>query len=250
MPLKKLTLRPGVNRENTRYTAEDGWYDCDKIRFRQGTPEKIGGWVRISTATFLGTCRSLWNWITIGGLNLLGVGTNTKFYIERGGLYYDVTPIRATATLNNPFTATNGSAIITVADVAHGCNTGDYVTFSGSAGLGGNITAAVLNAEYMVTVTGADSYTITATATANATDAAGSPGGGASVSAAYQIPVSAENQAPITGAGGACVTGGCADTGAAPSRHPAPSPSGVMRDCSAASMVLYQQSSICSRLPR
>lgn len=199
MPLKKLTLRPGVNRENTRYTAEDGWYECDKIRFRQGTPEKIGGWSRISTATFLGVCRSLWNWITNGGLNLLGVGTNIKFYVERGGVYYDITPLRATVTLNGCFTATDGSNVITVTDTAHGCATGDYVTFSGATSLGGNITAAVLNAEYAVTVTGVDSYTITVGATANATDAAGSPGGGAAVSAAYQIPISSENQAPITG---------------------------------------------------
>ena len=108
MPLKKLIFKPGVNRENTRYTTEGGFYDCDKIRFRQGTPEKIGGWERISNATFLGVCRSIGNWVTLGLVNLLGIGTNLKFYIERGGLYYDITPLRGTATLTNPFTATNG----------------------------------------------------------------------------------------------------------------------------------------------
>ena len=94
MPLKKIQLRPGVNRENTRYTNENGWYDSDKIRFRQGTPEKIGGWVRISASTFVGICRSLWAWVTLGAANLLGVGTNLKFYIENGGAYYDITPTR------------------------------------------------------------------------------------------------------------------------------------------------------------
>ena len=190
--LKKLTLRSGVNRENTRYTTEGGYYDCDKIRFRQGTPEKIGGWARISTNAFLGVCRSLWNWITLAGLNLSGVGTNLKFYLELGGAYYDITPIRTTVTLNNPFTATNGSSVITVSHTAHGCNNGDFVTFSGAVGLGGLITASVLNREFQITKINANSYTITVSATANATDAAGSPGGGAAVSAAYQIPTGQE----------------------------------------------------------
>jgi hypothetical protein len=92
MPLQKILFKPGVNRENTRYTNEGGWYECDKVRFRQGTPEKIGGWRRFSAGTFLGICRSLWNWVTNGNLNLIGVGTNLKFYIERGGVYNDVTP--------------------------------------------------------------------------------------------------------------------------------------------------------------
>ena len=176
MPLKKLQLRPGVNKENTRYTNENGWYDCDKIRFRQGTPEKIGGWQRISTDTFLGVCRSLWNWVTLSALNLIGVGTNLKFYIERGGVYNDITPIRTTTTLTSPFTATSGSSVISVAATAHGCITNDYVTFSGAGitSLGGNITAAVLTGEFKVTVITVNTYTITVSATANATDAAGS----------------------------------------------------------------------------
>jgi len=213
MPLKKLLFRPGVSRENTRYLSENvgpagvngaysaGWYDCDKVRFRSGSPEKIGGWERISANFFLGACRSLWNWITLGGANLLGVGTNLKFYIENGGSYYDITPIRSSPTLNNPFTATLGSSVITVADVAHGCLTGDFVTFSGAVGLGGNITAGVLNAEYQVTVIDADSYTITVSATANATDVSGSPGGGASVVAAYQINTGYEYVVPLVGWG-------------------------------------------------
>jgi hypothetical protein len=198
--LQKILFKPGVNRENTRYTTEGGWYDCDKIRFRQGTPEKIGGWQRISTATFLGVCRSLWNWVTLAGNNLLGIGTNKKFYIEQGGSYKDITPIRSMATLTNPFTAVNNSPTITVADTAHGCLTGDYVIFTGATGLGGNITAAVLNQQYEVTVIDANTYTFTATATANTTDASGSPGGG-TVYAAYQLNTGPAYVQPLTGWG-------------------------------------------------
>ena len=200
MPLSKILFKPGINRENTRYTNEGGWYDGDKIRFRQGTPEKIGGWQRISASTFLGVCRSLWNWVTLGGLNLVGVGTNLKFYVERGGAYYDITPIRDTAVLTDPFIATDGSPIISVTDVAHGCVTGDFVTFSGATGLGGNITAGVLNQEHQVTVVSANVYTITVGVNADATDAAGSPGGG-TVTAAYQIRVGPDIAVPAVGWG-------------------------------------------------
>ena len=200
MPLSKILFKPGINRENTRYTTEGGWYDGDKVRFRQGTPEKIGGWQRISANTFLGTCRSLWNWVTLERFNLLGVGTNLKFYIERGGAYFDITPIRDTEALTNPFIATNGSPIISVTDVAHGCVTGDFVTYSGATGLGGNITAGVLNKEHQVTVASVNVYTINVGVNANATDAAGSPGGG-SVSAAYQINVGPDTAVPVVGWG-------------------------------------------------
>ena len=202
MPLKKILFRPGVNRENTRYTTENGWYEGDKVRFRQGNPEVIGGWVRISTNTFLGICRSLWNWVLLDGKNIIGLGTNLKFYLENGGAYYDITPIRASSTINtNPFVATNGSAVITVTDTSHGAVTGDFVTFSGATSLGGNITATVLNAEYQITVLTANTYTFVATATANATDVSGSPGGGASVNAAYQISVGPETQQVLEGWG-------------------------------------------------
>jgi len=210
MPLKSIIFRPGVNRENTRYASEvigsvspatqvvGGWYESEKVRFRSGTPEKIGGWQRISSSTFLGVCRSLWNWVTLGALNLLGVGTNLKFYIERGGAYYDITPIRDTVTLTDPFTATDGSPIITVADTAHGCVTGDFVTYSGATGLGGNVSALILNGEHQITLVNANVYTINVGVNANATDAAGSPGG-CSVSAAYQINVGPEFQIQTTG---------------------------------------------------
>jgi hypothetical protein len=202
MPLQKILFKPGVNRENTRYTTEGGWYECDKIRFRQGNPEVIGGWQRISSSTFLGICRSLWNWVTLGSLNLVGVGTHLKFYIESGGGYNDITPIRATAVLTNPFSATLGSAVITVADTAHGCGTGDFVVFTGASGLGGNITAGILNLStgYQVTVIDVDSYTITVGANANATDVSGSPGGG-TVTAAYQLNVGPSIQVPLVGWG-------------------------------------------------
>ena len=137
MALKKLILKPGVNRENTRYTNEGGWYESDKVRFRQGTPEKIGGWARISSNTFLGVCRSLWNWVTLGFQNLMGVGTNLKYYIERGGDYIDITPIRSTVTINTDPFALTASTTVTVTDTAHGCITGDFVTFSGAVDIGG-----------------------------------------------------------------------------------------------------------------
>lgn len=200
MPLKKILLKPGVNKENTRYTNENGWYISDKVRFRQGTPEKIGGWQRISSSTFLGVCRSMFNWVTLSFQNLLGLGTNLKYYIEQGGSYYDITPIRETVTLTNPFTATLNSSVITVADSSHGALNGDFVTFSGATGLGGNITAAMLNKEHQITFIDTNSYTITVTGTANATDVSGSPGGG-TVTAAYQINTGPSVQVPLTGWG-------------------------------------------------
>jgi hypothetical protein len=160
MPLTKLQVRPGVNQENTRYAGQGQWWECDKVRFRAGTPEKIGGWTRISANTFLGVCRSLLPWVTLGGAQLVGVGTNLKFYLENGGQYFDITPLRATATLTDPFTATDGSHLLLVTDVAHGAADGDFVTFSGATGLGGDVTAGVLNQEYQVTVVDADSYKI------------------------------------------------------------------------------------------
>lgn len=208
MPLKKVLFRPGVNRENTRYATESlgqggslsvanataGWYDCDKVRFRQGTPEKIGGWERISATTYQGTCRSLWNWVTLAGQNLLGVGTNLKFYIEQGGAFYDITPIRGTATLNNPFDTVNASPTVVVNDVAHGCITGDFVTFSGASAVAG----LDLNNEYQVTVTGVDTYTITAATAASATVTGG---GGATVTATYQISTGPAYAVPVVGWG-------------------------------------------------
>ena len=202
MPLQKILFKPGVNRENTRYTTEGGWYECDKIRFRQGNPEKIGGWTQFSSNTFLGVCRSLWNWTTLANDNLVGVGTNLKFYILKGNDYYDVTPIRKTVTLTNPFTATNGSPILLINEVNHGCVDGDFVTYSGAGivGLGGNITASVLKGTFQVTYIDDDKYTIDVGVNANATDVAGSPGGG-SVVAQYQVNTGPSYQVPLVGWG-------------------------------------------------
>jgi hypothetical protein len=202
MPLSKILFKPGVNKENTRYTTEGGWYDCDKIRFRQGNPEKIGGWTQYASTTFQGVCRSLWNWATLAGDNLVGVGTNLKFYILKGNDYYDITPIRKTVTLTNPFTATNGSAVITVAENNHGCADGDFVTYSGAGivGLGGNITAAVLKNTFQITYVNDNVYTITVGATANATDVAGSPGGGTVVTQ-YETNTGPAAQVPLVGWG-------------------------------------------------
>lgn len=193
MPLKKLTLKPGVNRENTRYTSENGWYDCDKVRFRQGTPEKIGGWVSF-TQTFYGTCRSLWNWVTLGGQNLIGIGTNQKFYINQGGTNYDATPLRATVTLTNPFTTVFNSTTVTVLDAAGGYINGDWVTFSGATMFNG----VLLNGEYQISNVNstAGTYTITAATTANANGT-----GGGTVTAAYQINVGPAIATPFAGWG-------------------------------------------------
>lgn len=195
MPLKKLLLKSGVNRENTRYTSEGGWYECDKIRFRQGTPEKIGGWQRISTDTFLGVCKSLWSWVTLGSLQLIGVGTNLKFYIERGGIYNDITPLRATVALTDPFETTAGSSIVEVTDAAGGYADGDFVTFSGATAVGG-IGADTLNQEYQITYVSGSSYTIDV-----GTNATSSATGGGSVSAAYQINIGPAFTVPLTGWG-------------------------------------------------
>lgn len=192
MPLKKILFKPGVNKENTRYTNENGWYISEKVRFRQGTPEKIGGWQQISGNTFLGICRSLWNWVTLGFDNLLAVGTNLKFYIERGGNYYDITPIRETATLTNPFTTTINQTTVLVTDNTHGSSTGDFVTFSGASAVGG----LTLNGNYQITVTGANTYTITASSQASSTAT-----GGGTVTAKYEIPVGPAIQGAVVGWG-------------------------------------------------
>ena len=167
MPLKKLTLKAGVNRENTRYTNEGGYYESDKVRFRQGTPEKIGGWQRLSSNTFLGICRGMWNWITLLGRNYLGLGTNLKYYIENGGVYYDITPYRtfdSTGTLTNPFTTNLGTPTsVSVASAAHGLYIGDVVFFTGSTAVGG-IPAVELNTRHVVaTVPTSGTFTIVVT---------------------------------------------------------------------------------------
>jgi len=193
MPLQKILFKPGVNRENTRYTTEGGWYECDKMRFRQGNPEVVGGWEPFSASNYLGVCRSLWNWVLLDGTNVIGVGTNLKFYIEQGGLYYDITPIRETVILTNPFNTTLNSTTVLVTDASHGCVTGDFVTFSGATAVGG----LTLNGQFQVTVLTDNTYNITAAS--QATSTAG-PGGG-TVTAAYQVNVGPAIPVPLTGWG-------------------------------------------------
>jgi len=194
MPLQKLQLRPGVNRESTTLANEGGWFECDKIRFRSGYPQKIGGWAPLSSSTYLGVARSLWNWVTLRGYNLLGVGTNLKYYIESGGVYNDITPIRVTTTLpNNPFTTLNTFPTVTVNAPGHGANNGDYVTFSGATAVGG----LDLNNEYVITYIDSNSYSITASSNASSS----ATGGGAAVSAAYQLNTGASTITYQTGWG-------------------------------------------------
>jgi len=199
MPLQQLQLRPGINRESTSLSNEGGWFDCDKIRFRSGYPQKLGGWTPLSGTTYLGVARSLSNWIDLKNDNLLSIGTNLKFYIENGGIYNDVTPIRYTSVAGDvTFAAVNGSSIITVTDLNNGAINGDFVTFFGAVSLGGNITAAVLNKEYEITYINTNSYTIDVLTNANASD---SGNGGASAYGEYQINVGLDIYASLVGWG-------------------------------------------------
>ena len=204
MPLQKVVFRPGINRENTRYTNEGGWFDCDKIRFRQGSPEKIGGWTRVSDNTFDGKARSIRAWTTLGNIPLVGIGTHKKFYIEKGGAYYDVTPVRKTTTASVStinLARASSSSTITVTDTGHGAEIGDFVTFAGFTTLGGGITAAVLNKEHEITaITSANVYTFTATATS--TGAANLDYTGSGQTAQYQENIGKEGQTPLVGWGG------------------------------------------------
>ena len=194
MPLRKLVLRPGVNKEVTRYVDEEGWADCDKIRFRAGYPEKIGGWQRISSNTFLGVARALFNWVTLEGQKLLSVGTNLKFYIEKGGAYFDVTPERTPSgvSLTDPFETVSGSTTVTVTDANGGYINGDFVTFSGASAVGG----LTLNGEFQITYSTGNTYTIQSSSAASS-----SATGGGSVTAKYQLNVGPEFAVPLVGWG-------------------------------------------------
>ena len=211
MPLQKLEFRPGLNREGTDYANEGGWYDGDKVRFRSGFPEKIGGWSRLSNSTFLGTARNLWNWQALNGSNYLGIGTNVKYYIESGGTYNDITPFVDVNTLTNTITDTTGSSSLTIVDSGYSPNVGDYINIAGATGLGGNITAAVLNQEYQVaSIVSGTTYTINAKnpttglpVLANASDT----GNGGTYTISYQVPVGLNTYTTGTG-WGAGVWGG------------------------------------------
>ena len=187
MPLTSLKFRPGINREITSYSNEGGYFDCEKVRFYTQFPEKIGGWVKYSSNTYLGSARALHNWIALDGSNFMGIGTHLKYYIEEGGSFNDITPIRKTSTNSITFSASDGSAELTVTDSTHGAVANDFVTISGAVSLGGNITASILNAEHQITsIVNANSYKITVSATANSSD---SGNGGSGVDGVYQINV-------------------------------------------------------------
>ena len=218
MPLTKLQFRPGVNRETTSYTNEGGWFDCDKIRFRFGTPEKIGGWAKKSGRSYLGTARALHPFVALDGTQFLGVGTHLKYYIDEGGGFNDITPLRvSTAAGDVVFSATNGSSTITATDSNHGALAGDFVTFSGAVSLGGTITAAVLNQEYeIVTVTSVNAYTFVARTVSTIADntvdgvlvyvpvlanSSDSGNGGGSIIGAYQVNIGLDTTVTGTGWG-------------------------------------------------
>jgi hypothetical protein len=192
VPLAKFILKPGVDREGTSYDNEGGWFDSNLIRFNRGRPQKIGGWRKDSSSTFIGTCRALHGWVDLEGTRYLGLGTTNKYYLEENNAdFTDITPIRKTSTNSITFSATNGSSTITATDSSHGAVIGDFVTISGAVSLGGNVTAAVLNQEYqIVTVPTANTYTFTAKDTSDATvtaNASDSGNGGSGVDGAYQI---------------------------------------------------------------
>ena len=217
MPLSRIDFQPGINKEETDLAAKGGWVDGNLIRFRKGRPEKVGGWYKRGTQSFLGSCRALHSWISLAGTRYLGLGTTVKYYIEEGDRYYDVTPIRKTSTNSITFAATDGSSTITVTDSSNGSVTNDFVTFSGAVSLGGLITADVLNQEYQILlVTGTNTYTITAkdtdgaTVTANSSDTGN---GGSGVDGSYQINVGLDTY--VQGSGWGLGTWGAGGYGSA-----------------------------------
>ena len=206
MPFAKFKFKPGINKEGTNYSNENGWFDADKIRFRKGRPEKIGGWQKHASSSFLGTCRKIHIYSSIESTKYKILGTHKKLYGLEGTTFHDITPIRATTSAGDvTFAATNGSSTITATDTSHGAVIGDFVTFSGASSLGGNITAAVLNQEYeIVSVPSDNTFTFTAKdtsgteVTANSSD---SGNGGSSVVGTYQINVGLDVYVSSTGWG-------------------------------------------------
>ena len=199
MPLTKFNFKAGINKEETDYSNEGGWVDGDKIRFRRGRVEKIGGWEKATANSYIGTARALHSWTSLGSERFLGLGTTNKYYIESGGTFNDVTPIRKTSANSITFSATDGSTTITATDSSHGAVVGDFVTISGAVSLGGNITASVLNQEHQITaVPSVNTYTFTASATANSSD---SGNGGSGVDGSYQVNSGLDSYVASTGWG-------------------------------------------------
>ena len=204
MAIVKYEFKPGVNKDNTNYSNEFGWFDSNLVRFKKGLPEKIGGWAKYITAAFLGKCRALHQWVNLNGTTIIGLGTTFKYYIARGNEFVDITPIRKTNTNTITFAASNGSSTITVTDSGnHDAQVNDFVTFSSAVSLGGNITADVLNQNYQIaSITSTTVYTITAkdtsgnTVTANSSD---SGNGGSGTDGAYEVNVGLDTTVIGTG---------------------------------------------------
>jgi hypothetical protein len=189
MPLSKLLFKPGVNRDQTNYASEGGWFETQLVRFRSGFPEKMGGWIVKNIASYIGSARSLFAWNTTDGNNLIGVGTDSKIYINVSTNLYDITPIRATfvsPATNNCISTTNGSKVITVTLTGYGGITGDFVTFSGVVGPIAGIPASEFNKEQQITFVDSNTFTFTVTTTATSTL---SSQGGTAITAAFQINV-------------------------------------------------------------
>ena len=205
MAVTKLIFNPGINKEFTDLMDKGGWSDGNLVRFRKGLPEKIGGWEKTVTSSYEGTGRALTAWVALDATRYLGLGTTTKYYIQGGDNFNDITPIRKTSTNSITFAATNGSSTITVTDSSHGAVANDTVTISGAVSLGGLVTAPVLNQEYQIaTVTGVNTYTITAKDTSGATVTANSSdsgNGGSGVDGVYQINVGLDTYVESTGWG-------------------------------------------------
>ena len=205
MAVTKILFNPGINKEFTELMDKGGWADGNLVRFRKGLPEKVGGWEKTISSSYAGTGRAITAWVALDATKYLGLGTTTKYYIQSGTTFNDVTPIRKTSTNSITFAATNGSSTLTVTDASHGAVANDTVTISGAVSLGGNITAAVLNQEYTIDrVTGTNTYELTAkdtsgtTVTANASD---SGNGGSGVDGVYQINVGLDDYVASTGWG-------------------------------------------------
>ncbi len=197
MALSKLVFKPGINRDQTNYASEGGWFDCDKIRFRSGFPEKIGGWVVQTFDAYEGAARAIFPWTTSTGQQLIAVGTNEKIYLVVSSNLIDITPIRATfvsPATDNCFATTNTSTTVTVTLVSHGATDGSYVTFSGASAVGG-VPAGDLNKEFVVSNTTANTFQITVDTPATSTVAAG---GGTSIVAAFQINIGNNNVLQVT----------------------------------------------------
>jgi hypothetical protein len=206
MPFSKFVFKPGINKEGTNYSNEGGWFDSDKIRFRKGRPERIGGWAKNSSNSFIGTCRKIHVYKDADQIQYNLLGTHKKLYVQQGNNFYDITPIRLTTAAGDvTFAAVNGDATLTVSDTAHGAVLGDFVTYTDAVSLGGNITATVLNQEYEIaSIIDANSYTIEAKNTDGSTVLANSSdtgNGGSSTVGAYQLNIGLDVYVPSSGYG-------------------------------------------------